>query len=114
MEVWTLFFAGLGLAMFIEGMPYFVSPRSMRRFLAMVQETSDGALRTVRLLEQSARPTEAGRAYIVDVAEAPAYEGSKNFFLIGDQIDDADWLTELVRQTEHELPRPKPRKRKKK
>jgi uncharacterized protein YjeT (DUF2065 family) len=45
-EVWTLFFAGLGLAMFIEGMPYFVSPRSMRRFLALVQETSDPALRT--------------------------------------------------------------------
>ena len=32
--------------MFIEGMPYFVSPRSMRRFLALVQETSDPALRT--------------------------------------------------------------------
>ena len=31
--------------MFIEGMPYFVSPRSMRRFLALVQETSDPALR---------------------------------------------------------------------
>ena len=60
------------------------------------------------------KPTEAGRAYIVDVTEAPAYEGSKNFFLIGDQVDDADWLTELVRRTEHELPRPKPRKRRKK
>ena len=32
--------------MFIEGMPYFVSPRSMRRFLELVQETSDPALRT--------------------------------------------------------------------
>ena len=40
-------------------------------------------------------------------------EGSKNFFLIGDQVDDADWLTELVRKTENELPRPTPRKRKK-
>jgi hypothetical protein len=28
-------------------------------------------------------------------------------------MNDADWLTELVRRTEHELPRPKPRKRKK-
>jgi len=45
-EIWTLFFAGLGLAMFIEGMPYFVSPRWMRRYLAVVQETSDPALRT--------------------------------------------------------------------
>ena len=25
------------------------------------------------------KPTEAGRTYIVDVTEAPAYEGSKNF-----------------------------------
>jgi len=44
--MWTLFFAGLGLAMFIEGMPYFVSPRWMRRYLTVVQETSDPALRT--------------------------------------------------------------------
>jgi uncharacterized protein YjeT (DUF2065 family) len=44
--MWTLFFAGLGLAMFIEGMPYFVSPRWMRRYLVVVQETSDPALRT--------------------------------------------------------------------
>ena len=34
------------MAMFIEGMPYFVSPRWMRRYLTVVQETSDGALRT--------------------------------------------------------------------
>lgn len=60
------------------------------------------------------KPTEAGRAYIGDVTEAPAYEGSKDFFLIGDQIDDTEWLTELIRQTEQELPRPKPRKKKKK
>jgi len=60
------------------------------------------------------KPTEAGRAYIGDVTEAPAYEGSKNFFLIGDELDDADWLTELIRRTEQELPRPKPRRKKNK
>jgi len=59
------------------------------------------------------KPTEAGRAYIGDVTEAPAYEGSKNFFLIADEIDNADWLTELIRCTEQELPQPKPRKKKK-
>ncbi len=59
------------------------------------------------------KPTEAGRAYIGDVTEAPAYEGSKNFFLIADEIDDTEWLTELIRRTEQELPRPKPRKKKK-
>ena len=59
------------------------------------------------------KPTEPGRAYIGDVTETPAYEGSKDFFLIGDQVDDADWLTELVRRTEQALPKPKPRKKKK-
>jgi len=60
------------------------------------------------------KPTDAGRAYIGEVTEAPAYEGSKNFFLIADEIDDAEWLTGLIRQTESVLPRPKPRKKKKK
>ena len=58
------------------------------------------------------KPTEAGRSYIGDVTEAPAYEGSKDFFLIQDEIDDSEWLTELIRRTEQELPSPKPRKKK--
>jgi len=58
------------------------------------------------------KPTEAGRAYIGEVIEAPAYEGSKNFFLVEDEIDDTEWLTELIRRTEQELPGPKPRKKK--
>jgi len=58
--------------------------------------------------------TETGRAYIGDVTEAPAYEGSRDFFLIGDEIDDPEWLTELIRRTELELPKPRPRKKKKK
>jgi len=41
----TLFFAALGVAMFIEGTPYFVAPQGMRRFLALVQEMSDSGLR---------------------------------------------------------------------
>ena len=59
------------------------------------------------------KPTDAGRTFIGDVVEAPAYEGSKNFFLIGDEIDDADWLTALIRRTEEVLPKPKPRTKKK-
>lgn len=58
------------------------------------------------------KPTDAGRSYIGEVTEAPAYEGSKNFFLIEDEIDDGDWLTELVRRTEQALPSPRPRKKK--
>lgn len=60
------------------------------------------------------KPTDAGRSYIGDVTEAPAYEGSKNFFLIEDEIDDADWLTELISVTERELPNLKPKRKKRK
>lgn len=59
------------------------------------------------------KPTAAGRDYIGNVTEAPAYAGSKNFFLIEDEIDDADWLTALIEVTEKELPKPKPRRKKK-
>lgn len=59
------------------------------------------------------KPTDAGRAYIGQVTEAPAYEGSKNFFLIGDEIDDTEWLTGLIRRTEQVLPKLKSRKKKK-
>ena len=57
------------------------------------------------------KPTEAGRAFIGDVVEAPAYEGAKMSFLIEGRIDDRQWLTELVSLTEKELPAPKPKKK---
>ena len=60
------------------------------------------------------KPTEAGRAYIGKVVEAPAYEGAKNSFLIEDGIEDREWLTELLVITENELPAPKPKKKRKK
>ena len=60
------------------------------------------------------KPTEAGRTYIGDVTEAPPYPGAKNSFLIGDKVEDGEWLTELVVLTENELPKPKPKKKKKK
>ena len=44
---WTLFFAALGLAVFIEGLPYFVSPSAVRRYLEQLQKTSDATLRTL-------------------------------------------------------------------
>ena len=59
------------------------------------------------------KPTEAGRGYIGAVTEAPAYQGSRNFFLIGDEIDDAEWLTELISLTEQELRQPKTRTKRK-
>ena len=59
------------------------------------------------------KPTEAGRAYLGEVTEAPAYPGSKLYFLIdGDRWDDADWLAGLVKATVDALPTPKMKKAK--
>ena len=59
------------------------------------------------------KPTEAGRAFIGDVVEAPPYPGAKLSFLIESQFEDRDWISELVRITSAELPAPKPKKKKK-
>ena len=59
------------------------------------------------------KPTDAGRAYIGMVVEAPPYEGARNSFLIEDEIEDAEWLTELLVITEEALPAPKPKKKRK-
>ncbi len=54
------------------------------------------------------KPTDAGRNFIENVEEAPAYPGSKMYFLItGDYWEDKDWLTELIQKTADELPLPK-------
>jgi TfoX/Sxy family transcriptional regulator of competence genes len=58
------------------------------------------------------RPTAAGRAFIGVPAESPPYPGAKPHFLIEDRIDDREWLTELIRVTEREIPPPRPKKRK--
>ena len=58
------------------------------------------------------KPTEAGRAFIGDILEAPPYPGAKPSFLIEDKIEDREWLSELVRITVKELPMPKVKKKK--
>jgi TfoX/Sxy family transcriptional regulator of competence genes len=58
------------------------------------------------------KQTDAGRAFIGDAVEAPAYPGAKPSFLIEDGIDDREWLSELIRITAEELPAPKPKKKK--
>ncbi len=58
------------------------------------------------------KPTEGGRKFIGNVVEAPAYPGSKLFFFIEEQFENKDWLSELIRVTEKELPVPKPKKQK--
>lgn len=58
------------------------------------------------------KPTVSGRAYIENVVEAPPYEGAKPSFLIEERIEDSKWLSELISITYHELPEPKPKKKK--
>ena len=58
------------------------------------------------------KPTDAGRAYIGDVVEAPPYPGAKPSFLIEDRLDDREWLSELARITTRALPTPTVKRRK--
>lgn len=58
------------------------------------------------------KPTDGGRKYIGNVVEAPPYPGAKNCYRIDEQIEDRDWLSEVVRITVTELPEPKKKKKK--
>jgi len=51
------------------------------------------------------KPTPAGKAFIGEVEEAPPYDGAKDYYLIGDKLDDSDWLCELVLVSARELPK---------
>jgi TfoX/Sxy family transcriptional regulator of competence genes len=55
--------------------------------------------------------TEPGRAFIGKPVEAPAYPGATPSFLIEDRLEDAEWLSELVRITTLALPATKPKKK---
>jgi len=56
------------------------------------------------------KPTKAGRALLETPVESPPYAGAKPYFLIGDQLEDRDFITQLFTVTESELPTPKPKK----
>ena len=58
------------------------------------------------------KPTDAGRSYIGHPTEAPPYEGAKDSFLIEDKVEDSAWLSELVKVSLLELPKPKKKKKK--
>jgi TfoX/Sxy family transcriptional regulator of competence genes len=59
------------------------------------------------------KPTKAGKEFIGNVVEAPAYPGARMSFLIEDQVEDREWLSNLIRLTEQALPAPKPKKKRK-
>jgi TfoX/Sxy family transcriptional regulator of competence genes len=58
------------------------------------------------------KPTEAGRALLGRPTEAAPFPGATNWFLLGD-LDDPEFLAELVRSTAAALPEPKPKAAKK-
>jgi DNA transformation protein and related proteins len=58
------------------------------------------------------KPTAGGRSLIEPVVEAPPYPGAKPYFLIGEQLDDREWMSNLIQLTASELPVPKPKKAK--
>ena len=53
MSVGSTLLAGLGIALFLEGLPYFVSPPLMRRYLATMTTVGDGTLRAAGLLSMA-------------------------------------------------------------
>lgn len=52
--MWQDFLAALALMMVLEGIPFFLSPASLRRSLQMVMQLSDNALRTIGLVSMAA------------------------------------------------------------
>ena len=58
------------------------------------------------------KPTKAGKDYIGNYIEGAPYPGAKLYLLItGDQWEDHEWLTQLIKITAAELPMPVPKKK---
>jgi DNA transformation protein and related proteins len=58
------------------------------------------------------KPTDGGRSMIDSIVEAPPYPGAKPHLLIGEQLDDREWISNLIRLTASELLAPKLKKSK--
>ena len=56
--------------------------------------------------------TDEVKARYPELPEQPPYDGAKNYFLVED-VDNTEFLTELVAATCNALPEPKPKKPKK-
>lgn len=56
------------------------------------------------------KPTESGLNMVRDKTLRPPYDGAKPYLYIAD-VDDADYLSQLVRATCKELPTPKKKKK---
>lgn len=60
------------------------------------------------------KSTDAGKAYLGEAIEAPAYPGAKPSFLIDERFEDSEWLSKLIQLTEKALPTPAKKKKKRK
>ena len=59
------------------------------------------------------KPTEAAKSLLHKVEMRPPYKGAKDYFYIA-EVDDHDYLSQLVIETCKELPMPKAKNRKNK
>jgi hypothetical protein len=57
------------------------------------------------------RPTQKGGEFIGIINKKPPYPGAKLHFLIGDNIDNKEWLTKLIKITSEEFSESKYKKR---
>ncbi|MFT3663804.1 TfoX/Sxy family protein [Piscinibacter sp.] len=55
------------------------------------------------------KPTDAARALLGSPTEAPAYPGSKNYFLLEEELENPTLLGRAFEVTEAALPLPKPK-----
>jgi len=58
------------------------------------------------------KPTLAGKKFIGKPVEAAPYPGAKPSFLIEDQLEDCQWLSELIKISLPELPMQKTKSKK--
>jgi len=55
------------------------------------------------------KPTKGGREFIGTPTEAAPFPGAKMHFVVTEELDDSDWLCQLIRITARETPPPKPK-----
>jgi len=48
-SAWTILLVALGIALFVEGLPWFVAPSGMRRVVAALARQGDASLRAIGL-----------------------------------------------------------------
>ena len=50
MDTWSLILAALGIAMVMEGLPYFITPSGTRKYIRQLAELGNPALRLLGFL----------------------------------------------------------------